>query len=469
MSNAPLMLSVSGCRGLIGQSLTPDVAARFAAAVGSWMREQAGGGAPTVVVARDSRPSGQMIESAAVAGLMAVGCHVVRLGIVSTPGAAVMAEQLHAAGGLVVTASHNPIIWNGLKPLVKVGDRLQAPPRACADDIIARFRNEGAAGGIAYTDVEQLGDVSHDDRAPAIHSSAVLPHVDAAAIKSRRFKVVVDGVHGAAGDETKMLMTALGCDLVHLYAEPTGRFPHTPEPVKENLTELAERVTKEGAAIGFAQDPDADRLAIVDEQGTYIGEEYTLALCAMHIFERAAGSGVLKGATVAANLSTSRMIDDIAAKHGVTVLRTAVGEANVAAAMQRHQSIVGGEGNGGIIVPAVSYIRDSLIGMALLLEMLATGNEPLSAIVQTFPRYAIVKEKMPVDAELVEQLIPRLTDRFSGCQIDTQDGVRIDWPDKWVHVRPSNTEPIIRLIAEAEDDSAAKALINEVRDALGIK
>ncbi len=470
MSNAPLMLSVSGLRGLIGQSLTPSVAARFGAAFGSWLTAQkrAGGstGAPHVVLGRDSRPSGQLVECAAVSGLLSVGCRVTTLGIVTTPTTAIMTEHLHADGGMVITASHNPIIWNGIKCLRHDG---VAPPPEEANEIIRRFKSDD----VQFVPVEALKSASHNADANRVHLDRVLPQVDVAAIRKAKLKCVVDSVHGAGGAAAALLLRELGVELVHLYAEPTGLFPHTPEPLRENLTELAAAVKKHGAHVGFAQDPDADRLALVDDRGEYIGEEYTLALTVEHVLKRGTkgpSDRATKGSRhVAANLSTSRMLDDIAAKHGAIVHRTAVGEANVAAAMRRHGAIIGGEGNGGVILPPVTFVRDSITGMALVLEMLATRGKALSTIVGEIPRYAIVKDKVAFDAAVASRLVPALKETFASQKIDLQDGVRIDWPDRWVHVRPSNTEPIMRLIAEAPRDEDAKAIIAQVRAALGLK
>lgn len=453
MADSPLMLSVSGMRGLVGASLTPVVVARYAAAFGSWLKANRNTPNPSVAVGRDSRPSGAMVESAAVAGLLSVGCRVTRLGIVSTPGVAVMLDELSADGGMVLTASHNPIVWNGVKPLRHDG---VAPPPDDVRDIIGRFERDD----LDYADVHGLSIVDDNDTTVTVHVARVLEHVDADLIRGAKLKAVVDSVHGAGGPEARALLDALGVELVHEYAEPTGLFPHTPEPTRENLVGLCDSVKQHQADIGFAQDPDADRLAVVDERGEYIGEEYTLALCVLH--------GLKAGGHVAANLSTSRMVDDIAAQVGGTVHRTPVGEANVAKAMRDHGAQLGGEGNGGIILAPVSQVRDSLVGMALLLEMLAQRQQPLSAVVASVPAYAIVKDKAPVDPKLVAKIGPALSEAFSGRQIDTQDGVRVDWPDRWVHVRPSNTEPIVRLIAEAATEDDANMLIAQTKAALGL-
>jgi phosphomannomutase len=454
MSDAPLMLSVSGLRGLVGQSLTPAVAARYAAAFGQWLRTQPFAPMhPHVVIGRDSRPSGQMLQMAASAGLVAVGCKVTHLDILSTPGVAIMAKTLDAQGGIVITASHNPIIWNGLKALRHDGT---APPPDQAQTIIDLFNRDD----IQYAPVTDLQPTSHHDQAAAIHRDAILPHIDVPAIRRAKLRVLVDSVHGAGGLEARLLLEHLGVEFVHLYAEPTGLFPHPPEPTEQNLAPISADVARHRVHVAFAQDPDADRLALLDETGRYIGEEYTLALCALHRLKQ--------GDRIVANLSTSRMLDDIAAAAGASVIRTPVGEANVAAAMRAHHATLGGEGNGGVIFAPVSHVRDSLVGMALILEMLAQRNQPLSQIVSTIPAYAIVKDKAPVDPTLLRQLAPRMQQHFPSEKIDLQDGVRVDYPDRWVHVRPSNTEPIIRIIAEAKSEAQAVALINEVKKTVGL-
>lgn len=456
MSQDALMLSISGLRGSIGGSLTPDVAARYAGAVGSWFKAQTGKAAPHIVVGRDSRPSGAMIEAAAVAGLVGVGCKVTTLGIVSTPGVAIMAGELNADGGMVITASHNPIIWNGIKVLRHDG---MAPPADQARQIIARY-NDGA---IDHVGVENLQAVSHSDQTHRVHVDRALGAVNVDAVRQLKAKVVLDSVHGAGGTGAAMLLEALGAEVVHLYGEPTGQFPHTPEPLEENLTELAAAVREHGADVGFAQDPDADRLAIVDNTGRYIGEEYTLVLGAMNVLRSTP-------TPVAANLSTSRMIDDLAAAHGQVVHRTPVGEANVVEAMQREGCQVGGEGGGGIICPKVVSVRDSFAGIALTLELLASEGRSLSDIVDALPSYAIVKDKLPIQEGMAARAIATLGEAFADERIDTQDGIRIDIEaDKsWVHLRPSNTEPILRIIAEAPEADTAHALIARVRQAIGI-
>ena len=459
MSEDPLMLSVSGLRGLVGRSLTPPVAARYGAAAGQWLKtQQANQAAPHVVMGRDSRPSGRVIELAAQAGLMAVGCRVTSLGIVTTPGVAIMTEHLNADGGMVITASHNPIIWNGIKTLRSDG---VAPSPDQARRIIDGFE----ADQIDYAAVEGLGSLAVDASTHDVHAARVLAAVNTASIRDRKLKVVVDSVHGAGGPVTALLLNELGVELIHLYADPTGYFPHEPEPTRDNLAGLCQAVREHGADIGFAQDPDADRLAIVDDQGRYIGEEYTLVLSCLRLLER---DDRPLDPVVATNLSTSRMIDDVAAQAGARVVRSPVGEANVAEVIRDHQAMAGGEGNGGIIWPKVVCVRDSLVGMALVLELLAHRRQPLSAIVDDIPRYAIIKDKVDIDPEIKSQYVSALRDRYSSEKIDLQDGVRVDWSDRWVHVRPSNTEPILRMIAESRDEALAREMIDEVRQVIGV-
>jgi len=453
------MLSISGLRGLIGQSLTPDVAARYAAAIGQWLKSgrRTDGRMPRVVLARDSRPSGQMIELAVASGLTAVGCQVISLGIVTTPGTGIMAGHLEADAGVVVTASHNPIQWNGIKILQHDG---VAPPPEEAQQIVERYKNSN----VQYVDPQSIESLQHDDSSNQVHIERVLKEVDVAAIQRKKIKVVLDSVHGAGGPVTAALLDALGVELVHLWAEPTGLFPHVPEPTKANLTALCDAVREHNADIGFAQDPDADRLAVVDENGTYIGEEYTLALAAVHLLSTAKQSNPV----VVANLSTSRMVDDIAASVGGRAVRSAVGEANVAKLMRENNALIGGEGNGGVIWPKISHVRDSVAGIALMLELLAAREESLSEIVKTVPAYAIVKDKVDIKSGMAERIEPSLREAFADQKFDTQDGVRIDWPNKWVHVRPSNTEPILRLIAEAPTEAEATELVKAAADAMGL-
>jgi phosphomannomutase len=456
------MLSVSGARGIVGRTMTPVVAATFAGAFGSHIRTLVAGRRPRLVVARDGRFGGEALARAVQGALASVGCDVVDIGVAMTPTVGLMIKALGADGGMAVTASHNPIEWNGLKCLD--GDGL-APPKPVAEAIIARFK----AADIAFAKPLEIGSITTDATAARRHVERVLAVTGAAErVRTRKLHVVLDSVNASGCEGGRMMLDALGCGVTHIYGEMTGIFGHTPEPTAENLGELAAKVRgTQGAACGFAQDPDADRLAIVDENGRYIGEEYTLVLAAQRMLE-------LRGPfALAANLSTSRMIDDIAARFpGAVVHRTAVGEANVVSALKPAKGLLGGEGNGGVIVPEVCWVRDSLSAMALVLDLIASRGEPLSSIVDGLPRYAIVKTKLDLASigglAAVAPALAKLKAAFAKERVSDVDGVRIDFADGWVHVRASNTEPIARIIAEAPTRERAEALVQAAARAAGL-
>ena len=467
MSETPLMMSVSGLRGIFGRNLRGPVAARYATAVAHWLagNKSSKDESLHVVIGRDSRPSGSEIEVAVVSSLVASGCDVTRLGIATTPGVAAMIEHLGADGGLVITASHNPAEWNGIKTLRHDGI---APSADQAHFIIEQFKSDR----MSQLKMAQSSGVKDNGTAAHVHVEKVLAAVEGAIISKRRFRVVVDSVHGAGGPEVAELVQHLDIELIHLYGDPTGTFPHGAEPTCKNLTGLCQAVKQHKADVGFAQDPDGDRLAIVDENGVYIGEEYTLVLACLCVLQRKVQGeiGLAAGQwKLAANLSTSRMIDDLAASFGAEVVRTAVGESNVANAMRSCGAVIGGEGNGGVIWPPISYVRDSLVGIVLVLELLASRQQPLSQIIDQMPRYAIVKDKVEIQKDVIASMAKLLGQHFGHQTIDTQDGVRIDWPDRWVHVRASNTEPILRIIAESRDETTASQLIDQVRELLGFR
>jgi len=442
-----LMVTVSGVRGTIGKTLTPQVACDFGCAFGTML-----GAGKTVAVGRDSRPSGPMIRSAVTAGLLATGVHVVDLGLVTTPGTALMTRLLSADGGVVITASHNPSEYNGIKFLDPKGTGLTA---ANAGRLKAVW--ESRQYSLAAADGQ--GTETKNAKAHGRHVDAVCGVVDVTGIAARRFKVVLDSVNGAGCVVTPMLLGALGCEVAHLNAEANGRFAHPPEPIAENLTGLCEAVRRHHADVGFAVDPDGDRLVIVDENGDFIGEEYTLALTAAFVLRRRQGK-------LAANLATSRMIDDIAGAAGVEVVRAPTGEANVAEAMAREGCIFGGEGNGGVIEPRVVPVRDSLVGIAYLLQYLAETGQTVSRLAAEIPRYEMVKTKFSCPAGVAPEIAARTRRLFAareGVRFNDADGLRVDLPDRWVSVRASNTEPILRIFAEARDRGAAESLIAEVR------
>jgi phosphomannomutase len=446
-----LMVGVSGMRGTIGGSLTPARVADLAAAFAVWLkktRPTPAAGPLRVVFGRDSRPSGPWLRDAAVAALTASGVEVTDLDVVTTPGVAMMVQQLSADGGVVATASHNPIPWNGLKLLTADG---VAPPAADAAEIVRLFHDQATA----FVPVADLPEVRRNTETHALHTQRILSHVDVLGISTRRYKVVLDSVNGAGAVPTATLLSKLGCRFVHLHGAPHGQFAHDPEPTEKNLTQLAEEVQRQKADVGFAQDPDGDRLAIVDETGRYIGEEYTQVLCAKWLLSRRSGVAVT-------NLSSSRMLDDVAASHGSHVVRTPVGEAHVSAAIRREDAVVGGEGNGGVIDPRIVAGRDSLVAVAYVLQLMAATGKTVTQLVAEIPRYEIVKEKFPCDPAAAAGAVAALKIHFSNEKLDLQDGIRIDWLDGWVHARASNTEPIMRIIAEAPDRALADERVRQV-------
>ncbi|NLH42277.1 MAG: phosphoglucosamine mutase [Planctomycetes bacterium] len=447
-----LIISVSGMRGVIGENLTPVIAAQYGCAFGTFLKETAGDGGRRlkVCIGRDSRVSGQMLLSAMTAGLCSVGVDVVDLGLVTTPCVGIMLRQLGCDGGIVITASHNPLPYNGIKLLLSNG---MAPPAATAAKIKQAFL-DGRAG---YVDSVHCGTVSCNEETDRVHIEKVLATIDSKQIAVRRCRIVLDSVNGAGARVAKKLLAQLGCEVIAMNDEPTGLFAHGAEPIAANLADLCRRVRQEKADLGFAQDPDADRLAIVDENGVYIGEEYTLALAAMHIFASQKG-------TAAANLSTSRMIDDIAERAGAKVLRTPVGEAHVANAMIENRCVIGGEGNGGVIDLRVGPIRDSLVGMAMVLQLMAETGKSISGLVAEIGGYSMHKDKFSADAEQAREIMKRAAARFPKAIANTADGLRLDFPDAWIHLRTSNTEPVMRIIVEAKDEPAAKRYIQAVAE-----
>jgi phosphomannomutase len=351
---------------------------------------------------------------------------------------------------VIATASHNPIEWNGLKFLTR--DAV-APPPGDAE----RIKQLYLENRNAFVRVEQLLPPKRNTETHALHVRRVLERVDTLGISTRRFKVVLDSVNGAGCIATATMLNRLGCQLVHLHGTPNGQFPHEPEPTAKNLTGLADEVKRQRAQVGFAQDPDADRLAIVDENGVYIGEEYSLALAAQHVLSKKPGVTVT-------NLSSSRMLDDVSSRFGGRVLRTAVGEANVVQAMLQNDAVIGGEGNGGVIDPRIVPGRDSLVGMAYVLQLMASTGKTVGQLVADLPRYEIVKTKFECRREDADRAVEAIKKEFANEKVDTQDGIRIDWDNAWVHARASNTEPIMRIIAEAPDRATAEAKIAKVQE-----
>jgi phosphomannomutase len=440
MSVSELIVSVSGIRGVVGESLTPEAATAFATALGTYLE-----GRP-VVLSRDSRPSGEMLRDAVAAGLMSAGCDIYHLSIAPTPTVGLAILQVEAAGGVQITASHNPAPYNGLKLFGPRGMVLTADEGRQVLDIYqnTRFRRApwNAVGTCRMTRENPM----------RFHLGRILASVEYHKIQKRRFKVFLDGNHGAGGPLGLLLLhSTLECQVVKAGTEPDGQFAHEPEPTEENLRELAPQVAAEKCDVGFALDPDADRLAIIDETGRYIGEELTLALATQFRLWQARGP-------VVANMSTSRIVEDVCTKLGATFHRAPVGEVNVAQKMIQVDALIGGEGNGGVIDPRIGYVRDPYIGMALILNLMVSSGKKLSELVAELPRYHIVKAKHSVERDALPALYSGLKAKWPEAKINEEDGLRLDWPDRWLHVRPSNTEPIVRIIAEAPTREEAEGL-----------
>ena len=448
-----LMVSVSGFRGRVGDPLTPELVTALAAAYGRFLRGEDDG--RSVILGRDSRTSGPMLAAAAGAGLASVGCDVVDIGIVPTPTLMMAVRDAQAAGGIAVTASHNPAEWNALKLATAEGMFLDAPG-------MARFRRllEEEIPRAAW---DRVGEVTQDDGAARRHLQAVLdlPFVDVAALRARRFSVALDCVHGAGGEVMPALLGRLGCRVHAIGLEMDGRFPRDPEPTAANLGALGGLVRESGADLGMAVDPDVDRLSLVDETGEPVGEDFTLALAAAAVTRRRPG-------LVVTNLSTSQVVEHAAAAAGAGTVRAPVGEINVVRRMQAEEAVVGGEGNGGVVVPALHNTRDALVGAALVLQHLLDEGLPLTAAIARYPAYRIVKEKVAFPGEALEDAYACLQQRWPGADRDRADGLRLTWPDRraWLHVRPSGTEPVVRLIAEAPAGPRAGKLVEEAREEL---
>ena len=455
MPNDALMVSVSGIRGRVGGALTPEVIAKYAAGFGAWASRR--GGSNRIVVGRDSRVSGPMFHRVVLSALQSVGCTVIDIGLTTTPTCQLAVEHHDAAGGLMISASHNPIEWNALKFIGSSGLFLEnaegVEMRALVDKAIPR------------ASWDALGTIQGDDRAVQRHLDRVLsiPYLDIDGIRRRRFRVALDCVRGAGAVIMPALLDRLGCEVSAINLETDGRFPRPPEPVAENLGQLERLVLDSKSAIGLAVDPDVDRLALVSDAGVAIGEDFTLALAARLVLKHRRGS-------VVTNLSTSRIVEDVATEAGVSVIRAPVGEVNVAVRMRDEGAPIGGEGNGGVILSEVHLGRDAPVGTALILQLLHEENRPLSRIVADLPRYVIVKDKLERPSASLDTVYESLRAAFPGAAADSQDGLRLSWADRWVHVRPSGTEPIVRVIAEAPTDSEARELVSRSRaplDALG--
>jgi phosphomannomutase len=441
-NEAGLIVSVSGIRGVMGEGLTPETTTAFAAALATHTK----GG--RIVVSRDGRPSGVVLRHAVFAGLLAAGSEVIDLDVVPTPTCGLAVRRLQAAGGIQITASHNPAQWNGLKLFAPDGMVLSAEEGSKITELFEARTFRRASW-------QTLGKASACSQAEEWHCGRVLELVHVPGIRTRRPRIFLDANGGAGGPLGRRLLDALGCQAVCHACSADGLFQHEPEPVLANLQEICPLVKEHGADIGFVLDPDADRLALIDEAGRYIGEELTLALAVLFRLRQQRGPVVL-------NMSTSRVCEDIAKHYGCPCSRAAVGEANVVEKMREVGAVIGGEGNGGVIDPRVGWVRDPFIGMGLVLNLLADTGKTLSQLVAELPAYCIIKNKYAVDRERLPALFTALRRYWPEAEVNQLDGLRLDWPDRWVHVRPSNTEPIVRVIAEAPQAAEAERLCGEV-------
>ncbi len=439
-----LKISISGVRGVVGDFLTPQLIESFAKAFGTFA------GPGRVNVGRDTRTSGEMLLHAVCSGLLATGCVPVDLGICPTPSVQIRTRETDAVGGIIITASHNPAQWNALKFIGKNGIFLDEYESRTLVDIY----HEGSFRRCAD---EEINKIRHDSHALDSHLQKVLNYVDVELIRAKRFKVAFDCVNGAGSLLTPNLLQALGCQLIPINTEPNGIFPRDPEPTPQNLTQLCSTTKLSGADIGFAQDADADRLAIINERGEPIGEDYTLALAVQFVISKTPGPVVV-------NLSTSRAIDDLAAQYHCPVYHTKIGESNVIDKLLECQAIVGGEGNGGVMIPAIHPCRDSFIGIAIVLQDMAETGRTISQIVDTIPRYVMVKKKVALSSDQVFGILEKLKRQYATAQIDVTDGLKILFDERkaWVHIRPSNTEPILRIVSEAATLAEAEALNQQI-------
>ena len=446
-----LIKSISGIRGTIGgkvdENLTPIDAVKFAAAYGSWLKGQSGKEHVKVVIGRDARISGEMIQNLVQYTLIGLGIDVVNIGLSTTPTVEVAVPMEKADGGIILTASHNPKEWNALKLLNNKGEFVSDQDGKA----ILKIAQEN---DFSFATVDHLGKLTHDDQYIDLHIEKVLalPLVTPEAIQKKKFRVVVDAVNSTGGIAVPRLLERLGVEVVKLYCEPNGHFPHNPEPLKEHLGDICKRVVEEKADFGIVVDPDVDRLAFITDQGEMFGEEYTLVACADYVLGKAKGN-------VVSNLSSSRALRDIAQKHGVSYSAAAVGEVNVVTEMKRVEAIIGGEGNGGIIYPELHYGRDALVGVALFLSLLAERGGSVQQLRESYPAYFMSKNKIQLTEQInPDQILKAMEQKYAHEQTTTIDGLKIDFSDSWVHLRKSNTEPIIRIYTEAKSQKEADAL-----------
>ncbi len=456
-----LIVSISGVRGVVGESLTPDVAVLYSKAFAEYCLQRTPNGKRCkIVIGRDGRITGKILANIISSTLLSMGCDVVAIGICPTPTVALAVEKSDAVGGIAVTASHNPMQWNGMKFFNSMGLFLDTNETKDFLEVVKEQK-------LGYAGWDKIGTHQSDEAWIQKHIDTVLQLdcIDVEKIKSRKFKVVLDCINSAGGVIVPPLLKMLGCEVIEMNCDVSGVFAHTPEPIPENLTVLAQKVRDEKANIGIAVDPDVDRLVLITEKGEPLGEEYTIASVVNFVLskELRAVSSEQKVKRVVVNLSTTRAVDDIAKKYNVEVVRTPVGEINVAKKMKEIGAVIGGEGSGGVIYPEAHYGRDAIVGIGLVLQMLAEFSGSLSEYKSTLPQYYIAKSKIEIGSLNPDELLNRIIQKYRNEKINTDDGVKIDFADSWVHLRKSNTEPIVRIIGEAKSRGEAKKLIDKIR------
>ncbi len=444
------MISISGIRGIVGESLTPEVIVKYASAFAEYSKFG------TIIIGRDGRITGQPISNIVSSTLLQMGCNVIDLGVCPTPTVGLAVERYKAAGGIAVTASHNPMIWNGLKFIGPAGMFLNADENKALWSIADRgkFQYKPWNGQGALTEQPQFVD-EH------INAILSLPYINQSVIAQRKLKIVVDCVNASGGIIVPKLLRAFGCGVVEMFCDVSGIFSHTPEPLPENLTALAQRVVAEKADAGFAIDPDSDRLVLITEEGKPFVEEYTIVSAVKFVLEAEKKLGRTNHSVVV-NLSTTRAVEDVAAAYGAVVHRTPVGEINVASKMKQLDSVIGGEGSGGVILPQVHLSRDAIVGIGLFLQLFAESGGKSSELKASLPQYEIVKNKIELGTLKPDEILKKLHDKYSQSEkTNFDDGLKIDFPSSWVHLRKSNTEPIIRIIAEAKTRDEATRLVQK--------
>jgi phosphomannomutase len=455
-----LIISISGIRGTIGgipgEGLTPVDTVQFTSSYAAWLKEESGKEHPTVALGRDARISGPLVEQLVSATLSAMGVHVYTMGLATTPTVEIAVTEKNADGGIILTASHNPAQWNALKLLNGKGEFLSGEDGSA---ILQKARNND----FSYAEVNNLGSIKPLEGMDVKHIEQVLELdlVDVEIIKKKKFRVAIDCVNSVGGIILPQLLNALGVDdIIELYCDPTGHFPHNPEPLPEHLSEISGTMVKEKADVGFVVDPDVDRLAIVCEDGSMFGEEYTLVSISDYVLSHTPGN-------TSSNLSSTRALRDVTEGHQQNYYPSAVGEVNVVRTMKENNCVIGGEGNGGIIYPALHYGRDALVGIALFLTHLAKSELPCSQLRKSYPDYTISKNKIVLPEESdVDQILEAFEKEYAEFDVNTIDGVKVDLPEGWVHLRKSNTEPIIRLYAEAKTAAGAEQMAQRARETI---